>query len=82
MPGVGKYSATVNGTGETGMRGIAIGPRSFSMWREIASRIVSWIMIRPETMARTICPLPDARSRSPTSTTAPSTSVRTGTMSR
>ena len=78
---MGKYSATVKGTGETGIRGIAIGPRSFSTWRAIASRSVSWISTLPETIARTICPAPEARSSRPTSATAPSTSVRTGTTS-
>ena len=35
--GSGKYSATVNGTGLTGSRGNAAGPRSFSMLRCRAS---------------------------------------------
>ena len=41
-PGVGKYSAIVNGAGEGGTRGNASGPRSFSMWRSKAARTRSW----------------------------------------
>ena len=39
--GVGKYSATWNGTGLAGSCGKAIGPRSFSRCRNSASRNVS-----------------------------------------
>ena len=41
-PGVGKYSATVNGCGDNGIRGIDRGPRSFSTCRISASRMRSW----------------------------------------
>src|SRR5699024_10702353 len=63
------------------MRGIAIGPMSFSTCLAIASRSVSCNRTRPETIVRTIRPAPEARSSRPTSTTEPSTSVRTGTTS-
>lgn len=77
-PGIGKYSATVNGSGWGGSSGNAIGPRSFSTWRNSASRIVSPNRTRPETIVRVISPMGVDRSRMPISVTWPEPSVRTG----
>ena len=65
-PGVGKYSATVNGCGLAGTRGRAIGPRSFSMWRSRASRTRSWCSTRPDTSSRHTLPSSPSRSSTPT----------------
>src|SRR6266545_6123519 len=82
MPGSGKYSATVNGTGLTGRRGNAAGPRSFSMLRCRASRIDSPCRTRPDTSVRVIWPVAaDPRSRTPTWSICPMASTRAGTAS-
>ena len=80
-PGKGKYSATENGTALAGSNGKAIGPRSFSRWRNSASRRDSPYITRPETSMRVIAPVSDARSSIPTSVTLPRPSTRTGTPS-
>ncbi len=49
--GSGKYSTTVKGAIDTGRRGSAIGPRSFSRCRMRASRIRSLYSTRPATTA-------------------------------
>src|SRR5699024_2479029 len=81
IPGVGKYSATVNGTSEVGILGSAMEPRSLSMCRAIASRSSSWYITRPETRARWIEPYRGERRRVEIRVITPSVMTRTGTMS-
>ena len=71
----------MNGTGDAGSSGNAIGPRSFSRCRNSASRSVSPNMTRPLTSVRVIAPWALPRSSMPTLVTTPIPSTRTGTAS-
>ncbi len=51
-PATGSTRRPENGTGFAGSSGNAIGPRSFSRWRNSASRTVSPYITRPETSVR------------------------------